>query len=209
MKDPRLLSRLMTLLGMLALAAPVPAQHLEDDPPMTYLPMQAEKQEDVSDSAFMNALKAISWYLPNRIADLMDIPQAYVTLGDGMGATVRATKLFYFSWYDTEAWGIGWGGRKQARNLFFGENVNEQYLGFLAAQQGDIDRDPTEVGLSLHLWALGANFALSGAEFVDGLAGIVGIDLMNDDHGPMLFDFTSDGDAPEASMQEDAGHVSE
>ncbi len=152
----------------------------------------------------MKILQAISWYLPNRIADIFDVPKAHLSLGSGLGANVRATKYFCFSYFDTEATCIGWEGRKMdaAGSIFFHEKFDEKYLGFLAAQQGQLQHDPTEVGLSLHLWALGFNIAVSGAELLDAVTGIVGVDLMGDDHGPVLFDKTEKPAEPQ--QQEEA-----
>ena len=36
---------------------------------------------------------------------------------------------------------------------------------------------------------IGANLAVSGAETIDFITGIVGIDLMGDDHGPVMYDY--------------------
>ncbi|MEN6625022.1 MAG: hypothetical protein ABFD69_02215 [Candidatus Sumerlaeia bacterium] len=173
------------------------------DAPMTHSPVTVPPQQKEEPSTGMKVLQAVSWYIPNRIADIFDVPKFYMTLGSGLGGTLRATKIFYFSYYDSEAYAIGWGGRKMeaAGSIFFHERLDEKYLGFLAAQQGKLQRDPTEVGLSLSLWAIGANVALSGAELIDAVTGIVGIDLMDDDHGPVFFDNTDKQQpaAPEAA----------
>lgn len=160
------------------------------DAPMVHSPVTTVPDQKPEPSAPMKVLQAISWYIPNRIADIFDVPKLYITLGSGLGGTLRATKYFYFSYYDSEAFAIGWGGRKMesAGSIFFHERIDEKYLGFLAAQEGKLQRDPTELGLSLSLWAIGANIALSGAELLDAATGLVGVDLMGDDHGPVLFD---------------------
>lgn len=162
------------------------------DAPMVHSPVTVPAQEAPKVSTGMKIFQAVSWYIPNRIADLFDVPKLHLALGSGLGGTLRATKYFFFSYFDTETYCIGWGGRKMnaGGSIFFHERMDEKYLGFLAAQQGKIQRDPSEVGLSLHLWAIGLNFALSGAELIDAATGLVGIDLMGDDHGPVLFDRT-------------------
>ncbi len=178
-------------LGWLAMAANAQVTH---DPPMIYQPQDVLVPVDQPETLGVNnVLQAISWYIPNRLGDLSDVPRFYMTLGSGLGATVRATKLFYFSHYDSDAKAIGWNGRRGrygtgGGSIFFGEQIDESYVGFLAAQEGRIQRDPSELGLSLSLWAIGANFALSGAELLDAVTGIVGIDLMGDDRGPVLYE---------------------
>lgn len=164
------------------------------DAPSVHSPVTQPPKAEPKVSTGMKILQAISWYIPNRIADIFDVPKAHISLGSGLGANVRATKYFFFSYFDTETNCIGWEGRKMesAGSIFFHEKYDEKYLGFLAAQQGKLQHDPSEVGLSLHLWALGVNFALSGAELLDAVTGIVGVDLMGDDHGPVLFDNTEE-----------------
>ena len=174
------------------MAAEVSAQ-VTHDPPMIYLEQTQPPPEPVEEpTTAMKVFQAISWYIPNRLGDLADIPRAYVTLGSGLGVSVRATQLFYFSHYNSEATAIGWNGRRSTEQvgggtIFFGEQLDERYVGFLAAQEGRLQRDPSEIGVSLHLWAVGFNVAVSGYEAIDFLAGIFGIDLRGDDRGPVLF----------------------
>lgn len=155
---------------------------INSDTPTAYEPMPCPPKPP---SMGVKALQAICWYLPNRFMDLIDIPRAYITIGDGMGMSFRLTKyVLYASWFEDDAFCIGWTKRKP---LFFGEQVQERYFSFLAAREGKMDRDPTDVGLAVHLAIGGLNVAISGGELLDALAGWVGIDLMGDDHGPVLF----------------------
>ncbi|MCE5228893.1 hypothetical protein LLG95_04770 [bacterium] len=193
------------LLLVLLVCAPAPGHAAaaggaspQFDVPMVHSPVTVAPQEKSEPSTPMKVLQAVSWYIPNRLADIFDVPKVYLSLGSGLGGTFRATKALYFSYMDTETYCIGWGGRKMdaGGSIFFHERIDEQYMGFLAAQQGNMQRDASELGLSLHLWAIGANIAFSGAELLDAVTGIVGIDLMDDDHGPVFFDKTEKKQAP-------------
>lgn len=133
----------------------------------------------------MKVLQAACWYIPNRIMDVSDVFRFHFALGEGNGATVRATKwILWASWFEDSALCLGWTKR---RGILFDETIEERYFALLAASEGDIDRDPTEVGLSFHFIAIGMNFAASAGEALDAVLGVVGVDLMADDHGPVLF----------------------
>lgn len=143
--------------------------------------------------------QAICWYLPNRLMDLSDIPRIHVALGDGQGVSLRATKFLTATWFEDNAYCLGWAKRTPP---WFGEQIQERYLGFLGAQEGDLDRDPTEVGVSVHLLVAGANAAISLGEIADAAAGFVGIDLMGDDHGPFIGEDKVGPDTVKAAQQE-------
>jgi hypothetical protein len=155
-------------------------------------------EQHVDENGAPEFLQAVCWYIPNRIVDLLDIPRLYLTFGDGMGASLRITKYINATWFHDDAYGLGYSPRKPP---FFGETVNERYFGFLAAQTGELDRDPSEIGLTFHFIAIGANAAVSLSETVDFVLGFLGIDLRADDHGPVLgADHTTDDEtagAPE------------
>lgn len=154
---------------------------IRDEP--TAVQPATERPKPAKHGAFYSFLEAVCWYIPNRIADLTDIPRLYITAGDGMGASVRATSLFEATWFQDDAHCLGW----QPRTLpFFTENINERYFGLLAAQQGRKERDKTELGFSFHFITLGLNAAVSVSEAADFVLGFVGIDLRADDHGPVL-----------------------
>jgi hypothetical protein len=204
MMRPAIIRSLLSSLAALGLLAGALALHPASaraqaggvirDEPTAYSPVDGPAPAEES-SGFMGFLQAVCWYLPNRIADLSDVPRFYVTAGDGMGASLRATKYLNASWFEDSAFCLGWSGMRQPP--FFSENVREQYLGVFAAQAGELDRDPSEIGLSAHIIVIGANIALSLSESVDFLAGIVGVDLRGDDHGPFFSDKTEKPGDPE------------
>ena len=157
--------------------------------PTQYTEVPVPKGEESTGA--MRVLEAICWYIPNRIMDLTDIPRLHVAVGDGMGASIRMTKWFFWaSWFQSDTWNLGWTKRTPP---FWGEQINERYFRLLAAEHQhydlDRDRDPTEVGLSFHFIVLGANLALSLGEAVDLLTGIVGVDIYGDDKGPVMYDY--------------------
>jgi hypothetical protein len=177
-----------------------------DDPTAhSVLPVPEEPKPS---SALCRVGQAICWYLPNRIMDVFDIVRVHAAVGDGMGGTLRVTKYIWASSFHDNAWCIGWAGKPRQYPMY-GEQVEERYFQFFAAKEGELDRDPTEVGLSFHFMIAGANVAASLGKLADAITGIVGIDLANDDHGPVMFDQTKPEEplapAPSAAAPADAG----
>jgi hypothetical protein len=171
------------------------------NPPHSYSIVDAEEESDRKGSI----LESICWYIPNRIMDIFDIPSFYVTMGDTQAASLRITKYLNASWVEIDAYCMGWDPRYESKFLVFTEELDENYFGFLAASKGDIKRDPTEIGLTFHLIALGLNASVSLGEALDVVVGFLGIDLRGDDHGPFLFedaeedesfDFDPDNEGP-------------
>src|SRR5690606_2803114 len=73
--------------------------------PTQYTKVPVPKGEESTGA--MRVLEAICWYIPNRIMDLTDIPRFHVAVGDGMGATVRITKWFFWaSWFQSDTWNL-------------------------------------------------------------------------------------------------------
>jgi hypothetical protein len=172
------------------------------DEPTAYQPPAQQGPQKKEPKGFMRVASAVCWYLPNRIADLFDIPRIYITAGDGMGGSVRATKYLNATWFQDSAACLGWGGSAR-KPPFFSEQLNERYVGFFAAQQGKIQRDPSEVGFSFHFAVVGANVSISLSEAADFVLGFVGIDLRADDHGPVLgTDLTPKPEPPAPTAQD-------
>lgn len=190
--------RLVPAALLLACAAPAAFAQSRGraDEPTAFSEVTQAPQEDTQSPA-MRVLSAICWYIPNRVADISDIPRIHLSIGDGMGLTIRATKMLYLSSFQDDAYCLGWAGKPRQFPIF-GESIEEQYLGFLAAQAGEIDRDPSEVGLSAHFAVIGANIAVSLGETVDALVGLLGVDLSGDDHGPTMYNYVKPEPAPAA-----------
>jgi hypothetical protein len=156
---------------------------IRDEPTAYHPPMQqGAKQEP---KGVMRVLSAICWYPVNRFVDFIDIPRFYFTAGDGMSGSVRATKYLNASWSNDSVGCLGWAGSAR-KPPFFTEQLNERYFGFLTAQQGLLERDPSEVGFSFHFIVVGLNASASLSEAADFVLGFIGIDLRADDHGPVL-----------------------
>ena len=101
----------------------------------------------------------------------------YIT---GFGFNVRATELAEvgFGQYETTRFGM------KGRVLpVYEECIDEAGFAFLGYVNGCLQRDPTEVGADLHVGIIGAQVAVSLAEAVDFVAGILMIDLQGDDLG--------------------------
>jgi len=153
-------------------------------PPHSYSMVPIEEQKSGAGSV----LESICWYIPNRIMDICHIPSLYMTLGDTQAASIRVTKYLNGSWVEMNAYCLGWDPRYENKFLVFTEELDENYFGFLAAGKGEIKRDPTEVGMTFHVIAVGINVSVSLGETVDAVLGFLGIDLRGDDHGPFIFE---------------------
>jgi hypothetical protein len=186
---------LLTAVSILLATPSVRAQsnQMGNDEPTAFTAVPVPEEPESGPA--MQVLEAICWYIPNRIVDITDIPRIHLAAGDGMGASLRMTKwLMWASWFHDDTWCLGWTKRTPP---LFGESIDERYFSFLAAHKGELDRDKTEIGLSLHFAVVGANLAVSVGEAVDCLLGFVGVDLMADDHGPVFYDATE----PEAPAE--------
>lgn len=125
-------------------------------------------------------LHTILYYVPNRALDFIDIGRASIGFGTGFGFNVRATELAEvgFGQYETTRFGM------KGRVLpVYEECIDEAGFAFLGYVNGCLQRDPTEVGADLHVGIIGAQVAVSLAEAVDFVAGILMIDLQGDDLG--------------------------
>lgn len=185
-------SLLLILAALLsAVAVRVPAQ-VDTRPPIKDEPTAYQPPDqqpvDPEPSGAMAVLQAACWYPFNRAVDLLDVGELYFTIGDGMGINLRMTQLICFGWFEDDAYGLGLGKRVPP---FFGQTIRERYFGFLAAHEGTLDRDPTELGLSFHIMFVGFNMGLSIGEAADFATGFIGVDLAGDDHGPFYADRTT------------------
>jgi hypothetical protein len=126
-------------------------------------------------------------YLPNRILDAMDVFRIRAKVGPGLGVGARITD--YFSLYAGESHSlyVGLPGPRQdlgGRGLFGREHMRGAVvLGVDASDHLPYapHYEKSEIGLSAHLLLVGAEVMVSPNEFVDFLAGFLGLDPSQDD----------------------------
>lgn len=118
----------------------------------------------------------IANYIPNLVMDLIDIFKLNVAMGEGTGANLRFTRLLEGGTgsYDAKRYGLN--GRDSP---VFEESIDEHGLGILGITFGDLDRDPYEIGLTLHTQG-GFEIAGNVRSLADFLTGIVLIDIEGD-----------------------------
>lgn len=129
--------------------------------------------------------KVIAMYPANRVLDAMDIFRVSLSAGPGVGVNARTTNLIVATGagnYCTT--NVGMKGRVLPA---FEDTVNECGLSVLGNTAGNLQNDPTEVGVTAHA-LLGANLAVSVAEVVDFAAGIIMLDPQADDLTPSMWD---------------------
>lgn len=143
---------LITLAGVMSLAQPA----------------QAADAEQVT--------RNIANYIPNLVMDLIDIFKLNVATGQGAGANLRLTRLLEGGTGNYDAKRYGLNGRD---NPVFEESIDEHGLGILGITVGDLDRDPYEIGLTLHTQG-GFEIAANVRSLADFLTGIVLIDIEGD-----------------------------
>jgi hypothetical protein len=119
----------------------------------------------------------IANYLPNLVMDFIDIFKLNIGVGDGAGADLRFTRLLEggIGKYDVTRYGIN--GRDSP---VFDESIDEQGVGLIGITIGDLDRDPYEIGLTLHTQG-GFEIAGNLRSLADLITGIILIDLEGDD----------------------------
>ncbi|MGI8905888.1 MAG: hypothetical protein ACR2IE_05290 [Candidatus Sumerlaeaceae bacterium] len=127
----------------------------------------------------------VLYYAPNRVLDAIDIFRASIGIGCGFGFNVRATELAEIGMGNYCTTRFGFKGRVMP---VYDEKIDEAGIGFLGCVNGCLQRDPSEVGVDLHLGIIGAQAAVSLVEAVDFVAGFVLIDLQCDDLGPNPWD---------------------
>lgn len=118
----------------------------------------------------------IANYIPNLVMDFIDIFKLNVATGEGAGANLRFTRLLEGGTGNYDAKRYGLNGRDAP---VFEESIDEHGLGILGITFGDLDRDPYEIGLTLHTQG-GFEIAGNLRSAADFLTGIVLIDLEGD-----------------------------
>lgn len=115
-------------------------------------------------------------YIPNLVMDLLDVFKLNIATGKGTGANLRFTRMLEAGagTYDAKRYGLN--GRSQP---VYEESIDEGGVGLIGITFGDLDRDPYELGLTLHTQG-GFEIAANLRSALDFLTGIVLIDLEAD-----------------------------
>ena len=131
-------------------------------------------------------IKSIVCYIPNRVFDLMDIFRVRARVGPGISAGVRVTKPVsaYLGLHDSIFVGLPGPRGKKAIPWPVGIDRRAGAQASLAdATAGAPYYDPLEVGLEVQVLLPGVNIGIGVFEIFDFLAGLVFIDLSDDDFG--------------------------
>jgi len=134
-----------------------------------------------------STLHKLVWYIPDRALDLLDIVRLRVRVGPGLAVGVRATKVaqLYVGSYTAVYAGLPGPRRRSFPKFPIGlESYNGVAVSVAEATiSGPIgpDYSPTEFGISLHPAIIGIDAGIDPVEIVDFLAGLLFIDLRDDD----------------------------
>jgi hypothetical protein len=143
-----------------------------------------ESQEDEDDGSF---LKAVLFYIPNRVLDIVDIARARVRVGPGITLGVRATEAVdaYIGSYTSVYAGLPGPRMRKIPKLPAGLETSSgiELSAADATLDGGLgpDYSPTEFGVSVHAAIVGADVGLDPVEILDAVLGFLFIDIRDDD----------------------------
>lgn len=124
--------------------------------------------------------RSVLLYVPNRLADLLDIVRVDAGVGPAFGAVVRVTKWGQAGYRDLSPLSLRVGLRGRKLPVFL-ERSNEFGVGPAFLQSSEREVTPVEIGAGADLFFAGAYFGISLDEALDFLLGFVGIDIHDDD----------------------------
>ena len=124
-------------------------------------------------------LRALLWYIPNRVVDLFDIFRADVGVGPAAGVVIRATRYGQVGGRIIHPTDIRLGLRGREFPYFL-ERDEEYGFGPNFEQSSQRHVTPFEIGVGVDL-GVGAYVGISLDELVDFLGGFIFIDVKNDD----------------------------
>lgn len=175
---------LTTLSGGVS-GVPVSAQELTASEETEKAPLVEEDEYDGKRDE-RSVFGHVLFYIPNRLLDLIDIVRLRVRVGPGFGFSVRATKAVQLNISSYATVYAGLPGPRQRRTPRMPIGL-ETYSGLaLSLLELDIkpfspDYSPTEFGVGGQLMVVGVDAGIDPYEIIDFLAGLVFLDLQNDD----------------------------
>lgn len=150
------------------------------------VPAEAEAEGHASQGA-ERTRHPVLMYIPNRVFDVLDVLRLRVRLGPGMSVGARVTKpLGVFVGAHTTGY-VGLRGSRGAPEIPWplgSENNSGARVTVIGEAHGSDDApviDPLEVGVEAQAVALGLNIAVETFEILDLAAGLLFIDLCDDD----------------------------
>jgi hypothetical protein len=149
----------------------------------------AERTEGIGESSEEDSstLHTVLCYLPNRLFDLLDVFRARVRVGPGLAAGVRVTDVasaFVGSYASVYAGLPGPRGRSLPILPVGLESHNGATVSVVdATVDGGIGPDygSTEIGAGAQLGIIGLDLGFDPLELADFLAGVVTLDIQDDD----------------------------
>jgi len=134
-----------------------------------------------------SAARVLLAYLPNRIFDVLDLVRARVRVGPGVAVRARATEGVDVGLGSYASLFAGLPGPRSRVEVPLPVGL-ETYSGIELLADAEVSGgeppgySPTELGVSLHLVAVGVDVGVDPIEVLDLLAGLVLIDLRSDDY---------------------------
>jgi hypothetical protein len=144
-------------------------------------------QQKIEEPAGRSIIVATLLYVPNRVLDLFDILRFRVRVGPGAAAGVRVTELaeIFVGSYTSVYVGLPGPRMESTVSLPFGlESHNGVSASVVdATVDGGIgpNYSPTEVAIGTQLLLLGFDIGIDPVEIADFAAGILTLDLRDDD----------------------------
>ena len=141
----------------------------------------------VEDEETHSIFHKLLWYLPNRVFDILDIVRLRVRVGPGVAVGIRATKLaqVYVGSYASIYAGLPGPRLRPFPKLPAGIETNSgATVSVVDATVGaglGPDYSPTEFGFGGQVALIGLDFGIDPYEIVDFAAGLLALDLRDDD----------------------------
>ncbi|MBI1290431.1 hypothetical protein GC173_04215 [bacterium] len=161
----------------------------------------------------------LGYYIPNRIADVLDVVDFGVMFGLGLNIRFQATNLVQVALPTTSAgpeigWNTDWKNPIKAdESNYFWRRYKPFTVGahggkalpvpLVNINVGEIKRSPDDINLGVHLLVVGANVGVRPVEILDLVSGIVFIDFNHDDLWVKPSKKKSASDEAEEELEED------
>ncbi len=132
--------------------------------------------------------RRLLFYIPNRIADVLDIVRARVRVGPGLAVSARATRpaSIFFGGYTSAYIGLpGPRGKPRFPPILGAENysgIQVSVVGHTTEGKYSPNYAAAEVGAGAQLLIVGVDAGVAPGEILDLLAGLILLDPRRDDY---------------------------